>query len=195
MYNSSLFVSRHYNFISSPPCMHPAGKIQLFFQWHWGIHLDSSPFAGESLSSIGVCGWMTTTSISVSVRNAVCLRWEAAFVATSINSTYGWIQQALPTVLSSGAVFQAQAPDTGQFLSNSFLQSSKPHATCIYLSFHFHRQCVPYTLHWQWLMSFTVWFHSNCLRQKAQCISLNKSSLINIHVRCPRCTLSLDLCS
>lgn len=81
------------------------------------------------------------------------------------------------------------------FLPGSALQFLKPYTMCIYLSFHFHRLCVPYTHHWQWLMSFTVWFHRNCLHQKALCISLNKSSVININARCPRCTLSLDLCS
>lgn len=197
LFNSSLFANGHYNFIYPPPCVCPmlCGVNTPVLPLALGNPPRFDPLRWEDLGSISVCWWVTTASVSVSPMNCPCLSRCLSGVRGSLECLHPSAAPKDEADRHCLQCFRPQPPDTCQFLTSSALQSLKHRTTCIYLSFHFHRLCVPYTHHWRWLMSFTVWFHRNCLRQKAQCISLNKSSVININARCPRCTLSLDLSS
>ena len=142
VFDSSLSANGRCDFIYPPPCVRPllcgvnAAALPLasanppgFSRIRWG---DPGP--------VGACRWVTAPSVSVSrmmvpARPTVCLGGRQ-------------LQETEPTGIACGAVCQSRFPATTthrQFLTSGVLQSLKHHTTCIYLSFHFHRLCVPYT--------------------------------------------------
>ena len=153
MFNSSLFANGYYNFIYPPPCLRPV---------LCGMSTAVLPLASGNPPGFGPFCWghpgfhrrlpMGDNRLRVRVTNELSLcatpsGWgeRQPWMPASIGSTKGQSRWALPAALSGRAGFRPQPPDTCQFLTSSALQSLKHHTTCIYLSFHFYRLCVPYT--------------------------------------------------